>query len=738
MVDRNGEGILFLEVEANFKLEQLGDAIKPPCPYLEQLIYNVPCSDGILGCPLLLIESVKLYVKGKGKMGYLDGSTDIPEVDDPSYKIWDEQNSMVMSWLINSMDPHISQSFLFLPSARDLWDAVTETYSDLGNTAQLYELKCRIHETKQGSDTMTAYYNIMNSLWGRVLSKEPLPAIRQVYAYVRREESRKNVMMNSSNTDNSALITCATDSALVSEQKNMSKKKDDKDKLWCDHCHKPRHTKEFYWKLHGRPQNSGKGATDHMTGLSNLFFTYKPLSGKQKDLHTEKKIGSAKEVDGLYYFEEEPEALSNLSLVDKIVSQVPNLPSEKKIVGCKWVFTVKHKADGSIERFKASLVAKGYTQTYGIDYQETFAPVAKMNSIRVLLSLVANLEWPLQQLDVKNAFLHGDLEEEVYMDPPLGFENMFERGKVCKLEKSLYGLKQSPRAWFDRFTRFILKCGYRQIHSDHTMFLKHGKEDKLAVFIVYVDDIILIGNNIDEIERLKMLLTKEFETKDLGYLKYFLEIEVARSRKGIFLSQRKYILDLLEETGMLGCKPSDVPIESNHRLGATTKRRLVNKEQYQRLVGKLTCMCHTRPDITFAVGVVSQFMYSPNVEYMEDVFRILKYLKTSPGKGILFSKNNHLRVEAYTDADWAGSFVDRKSTSCYCTFVGGNLVTWRSKKQPVVARSSAEAEFRAMTFGICELMWLRMFLIELKVWKTKSMRLYCDNKAAISIAHNPV
>ncbi|KAH9741647.1 protein kinase domain-containing protein [Citrus sinensis] len=673
MVDRNGEGILFLEVEANFKLEQLGDAIKPPCPYLEQLIYNVPCSDGILGCPLLLIEwsqSVKLYVKGKGKMGYLDGSTDIPEVDDPSYKIWDEQNSMVMSWLINSMDPHISQSFLFLPSARDLWDAVTETYSDLGNTAQLYELKCRIHETKQGSDTMTAYYNIMNSLWGRVLSKEPLPAIRQVYAYVRREESRKNVMMNSSNTDNSALITCATDSAL--------------------------------------------------------------------DLHTEKKIGSAKEVDGLYYFEEEPEALSNLSLVDKIVSQVPNLPSEKKIVGCKWVFTVKHKADGSIERFKASLVAKGYTQTYGIDYQETFAPVAKMNSIRVLLSLVANLEWPLQQLDVKNAFLHGDLEEEVYMDPPLGFENMFERGKVCKLEKSLYGLKQSPRAWFDRFTRFILKCGYRQIHSDHTMFLKHGKEDKLAVFIVYVDDIILIGNNIDEIERLKMLLTKEFETKDLGYLKYFLEIEVARSRKGIFLSQRKYILDLLEETGMLGCKPSDVPIESNHRLGATTKRRLVNKEQYQRLVGKLTCMCHTRPDITFAVGVVSQFMYSPNVEYMEDVFRILKYLKTSPGKGILFSKNNHLRVEAYTDADWAGSFVDRKSTSCYCTFVGGNLVTWRSKKQPVVARSSAEAEFRAMTFGICELMWLRMFLIELKVWKTKSMRLYCDNKAAISIAHNPV
>ena len=248
-------------------------------------------------------QSMKLYVKGKCKMGYLDGSIDIPEADNPSYKIWDEQNSMVMSWLINSMNPHISQVFLFLPSARNLWDAATETYSYLENTAHLYEFKCLIHETKKGSDIVAAYYNIMNSLWqeldlyydgewkcgddskrfkrlqekervfeflaglnpnldevrGRVLNKEPLPAIREVYAYVRREESRRKVMMNSSNTDNSALITCAIDSALVSEQKYMSKKKNDKDKLWCDYCHKPRHTKEFCWKLHGRPQNSGTG-----------------------------------------------------------------------------------------------------------------------------------------------------------------------------------------------------------------------------------------------------------------------------------------------------------------------------------------------------------------------------------------------------------------------------------------------------------------------------------------------
>ncbi|KAH9786038.1 reverse transcriptase Ty1/copia-type domain-containing protein [Citrus sinensis] len=249
-------------------------------------------------------------------------------------------------------------------------------------------------------------------------------------------------------------------------------------------------------------------------------------------------------------------------------------------MGCKWVFMVKRKADGSIGRFKARLADKVFTQTYGIDYQETSTPVAKMNSIWVLLSLAANLEWPLQQLDVKSAFLHGDLEEEAYMNPPPGFENTFERGRVCKLKKSLYELKQSPRAWFDRFARFILKCGHQQSHSDHMMFLKHGKEDKLAILIVYVNDIILIGNDRDEIEDLR--------------------------------------------------------------------------------------------------GVVSQFMHSPNVEHMEVVFRILKYLKTSPGKGILFSKNNHLWVEAYTDADWAGSFADRKSASDYCTFVRGNLVTRKS------------------------------------------------------------
>ena len=193
------------------------------------------------------------------------------------------------------------------------------------------------------------------------------------------------------------------------------------------------------------------------------------------------------------------------------------------------MFTIKHKADGSVERYKARFVAKGFTQTYGIDYLETFSPVAKLNTIRVLISLAANLDRPLHQFDVKNAFLRGDLEEEVYMDIPLGFVPSTQRSVVCKLKKTLYGLKQSPRAWFGRFSFAMRKHGFKQSHSDHTLFLKH-QQGKVTALMIYVDDMIITGNDEKEISRLQEHLATEFEMKNLGGLKYFLGIEVARSK----------------------------------------------------------------------------------------------------------------------------------------------------------------------------------------------------------------
>ncbi|RVW83047.1 Retrovirus-related Pol polyprotein from transposon RE1 [Vitis vinifera] len=235
----------------------------------------------------------------------------------------------------------------------------------------------------------------------------------------------------------------------------------------------------------------------------------------------------------------------------------------------------------------------------------------------------------------------------------------------------------------------------------------------MAILIVYVDDIILSGNDMEELRKLKKYLSEEFEVKDLGNLKYFLGMEVARSRKGIVVSQRKYILDLLKETGMLGCKPIDTPMDSQKKLGIEKESTPVDRGRYQRLVGRLIYLSHTRPDIGFAVSVVSQFMHSPTEKHMEVVYRILRYLKMTPGKGLFFRKTENRDIE-------------------------GNLVTWRSKKQSVVARSSAEAEYRALAQGICEGIWIKRVLSEMGQTSSSPILMMCDNQAAISIAKNPV
>nr|BAK64102.1 gag-pol polyprotein [Eustoma grandiflorum] len=413
------------------------------------------------------------------------------------------------------------------------------------------------------------------------------------------------------------------------------------------------------------------------------------------------------------------------------------LPPGKRTVGCRWVFTVKYKADGTIERHKARLVAKGYTQTYGVDYSETFSPVARIDTIRVLFAIAATENWPLHQFDVKNAFLHGTLKEEVFMDPPPGFSKEFLPGQVCKLNRALYGLKQSPRAWFGRFTQAMKKDGYRQSNADHTLFIKR-QGSLVTCLIIYVDDMIITGNDANEISRLRDYLFTQFEMKDLGGLKYFLGIEVLRSAEGIYISQRKYILDLLTEVGLLDAKPADTPMVQNHKLDIVQGAASADREQYQRLVGKLIYLSHTRPDIAYAVGVVSQFMHSPQKHHLEAVFRIMRYLKGTPGRGLLFKNNGHLNIEAYTDADWAGSQIDRRSTSGYFTLVGGNVVTWRSKKQKVVALSSAEAEYRGIVKGVSEVLWIRKLLQELGFPVTDPTCLMCDNKASISISENPV
>ncbi|KAH1055755.1 hypothetical protein J1N35_033820, partial [Gossypium stocksii] len=283
------------------------------------------------------------------------------------------------------------------------------------------------------------------------------------------------------------------------------------------------------------------------------------------------------------------------------------LPQGKNAIDCKWIFVVKYNSNGSIQQYKARLVARAQNLR-----RYTFAPVAKLNTIRVLVSLVVNCDWKLHQLDVKNAFLNGN-------------------NKVCKPNKSLYGLKQSPKAWFERFTKVILQNDYKQSLADHTLFIKVTSTNKKAILIVYVDDIILIGDDEEEISNLKKLLNMELETKDLGKLRYFLGMEVARSKERLVINQRKYVLDLLKETGFFCCKSADPPMEANLRFNKED-RSLVNREKFQRLVGKLFYLSLTRPDIAFPVNVISQHMTNPTKEHMAAANRILKYLKKTPGR----------------------------------------------------------------------------------------------------------
>ena len=236
------------------------------------------------------------------------------------------------------------------------------------------------------------------------------------------------------------------------------------------------------------------------------------------------------------------------------------LPEGKKSIGCKWVYKVKHNANGSISRYKARLVAKGYAQINGIDYEDTFSPIAKMATVRAIIAVAASKGWVLHQMDVKNAFLHGDLQEEVYMDQPLGYEDSGHPEHVCRLKKALYGLKKAPRAWHERIAQYLVTIGFHMADADHSLYV--CKSDKgIVIVTIYVDDLIIGGDNLEEVEHVKSLLKQEFEMKDLGELRYFLGIEVIRTAEGIWLSQQKYALDMLKKYGMADCKPILVPLD---------------------------------------------------------------------------------------------------------------------------------------------------------------------------------
>ena len=376
------------------------------------------------------------------------------------------------------------------------------------------------------------------------------------------------------------------------------------------------------------------------------------------------------------------------------------LPLNKKPIALKWVYKVKVNADGEIVRHKARLVAKGFLQKAGIDYGEVYAPVARIETIRLVVALATNEEWSLHQLDVKSAFLNGPLEEEVYVQQPIGFVQENDKHKVYKLKKALYRLKQAPRAWNKRIDKFLEVIGFMKCISEHGVYVKRTEGSRIIICL-YVDDLLITGSNEECIESCKAELMKEFEMNNLGMLSYFLGIEFTQTTFGVVMHQTKYTRDLLKKFSMEQGNSAITPAETGVKLEHNPDEEGVDPVVYRSIVGSLRYLWNTRPDLSFNVGVVSRYMQDPKVSHLLAVKRIMRYLHGTEHFGVLLSKGNEELI-GYSDADWCGDKTDQRSTAGYVFFLGKTPISWSSTKEPVVALSSCEAEYIAASEAACQ------------------------------------
>lgn len=408
-----------------------------------------------------------------------------------------------------------------------------------------------------------------------------------------------------------------------------------------------------------------------------------------------------------------------------------DLPKDKKAIPCKWVYTLKTNADGSVERYKARLVIKGFAQRKGIDYKETFSPVARVTTIRTLLSVAAKEGMIIRQIDVSTAFLYGDLKEEIFMRQPPGYSR--DPIKVCRLKKSLYGLKQAPRCWNQRFTSFLLGLGFKRSEADPCLFTRQRGASKIF-FLLYVDDGLIAATDQKELEDLIQDLKREFKITEKE-ASYFLGFEIKKETDGsIRVSQENYTRKILERHGMSSCKPVSTPMVKDNDVEDSP----LNKTYpYREAVGALMfLMCGTRPDIAYSLGAVSRKLENPTEKDVLKVKRIFRYLQGTVDNGIVYRRGSSEPLECFTDADHGGDKETGRSTSGVLCMHMGAAISWKSQLQASVAISSTEAEVVAASEGARELIWMKRLFKELTQAK-RTPQLFVDNEAAIRLAQNP-
>ncbi|CAL9015427.1 unnamed protein product [Prunus brigantina] len=436
---------------------------------------------------------------------------------------------------------------------------------------------------------------------------------------------------------------------------------------------------------------------------------------------------------------------SELSSMEKNgVWKLVNQPQGCKPIGCKWVFKTKRNSKGQVDRYKARLVAKGYTQQEGIDYNETYSPVSTKDSFRVIMALVAHFDLHLHQMDVKTAFLNGNLEEDIYMKQPEGFIQEKGENLVCKLCKSIYGLKQASRQWYIKFDEVVKQYGFTENALDECIYMKMSGRN-FIILVLYVDDILLACTDLSMLHNCKEFLSKHFEMTDLGEATYVLGIEISRNReKGTLgLSQKNYIEKVLQRFNMLGCGGTDMPISKGDKLSREQAPRTeqekaeMSDKPYASLVGSLMyAQVCTRPDIAFPISVLGRFQSNPGQAHWVAGKRVLRYLKRTMDYKLVFKRSDSLKLEGFANADFAGCKDDLRSTSGYVFTFAGAAVSWRSIKQSLTVASTMLAEFLACYEATAQAMWLKNFITSLKIVDSihKPVQLWNDNSAAVLFA----
>ncbi|GKA07055.1 putative RNA-directed DNA polymerase [Tanacetum coccineum] len=644
--------------------------------------------------PFLITNNLMGYVDGSipcpsKTLSVTDGAT-VPK-ENPNYPIWVSNDAHVRMLIISTIS---EASFRHVQgtTSRDLWLSLKKAYAP-HSTSREYTLKTQLLRIKMhGDETPDAYLNRAQEYADALATiGEPVKdkdLVMLVISGLREEYNglKTTITARQSPTAFSELHALFSDHDYMLEKTRTPIA--------------PYGPQAFYG---ARPSNNNRSNNNNNRGNHNNSSEWRQA------------------------IKEEYDAL----MKNGTWSLVPRA-STTNVVDGKWVYRLKRDKNGAIIRYKARFVAKGCRQEPGIDFHETFSPVVKLTTIRAVLSLAVTNDWPLRQLDIQNAFLHVNIKEQVYMKQPPGFIDPQRPNHVCLLHKSLYGLKQDPRTWFERLSKALFDLGFKGSKTDPSLFI-YSCGDTLLYILVYVDDIIVTGNNKGTIDNIICQLGSAFALKDLRPLNYFLGIEIVPHVSDILLSQKKYILELLQSAGLSNCNPVSSPMVTSSLLTLDDSTAFSNLVKYQQVVGSLQYVTISRPDIAFVVDKVCQYMHASTKNHWSAVKRILRYLhgmvehgmliRRSSGStlqaftDVLWKGNPDTSLEAFSDADWAGDLDDRRSTGGFAIYL---------------------TEYKALADIVAEITWLQALLNELGIRSSSTPILWCDNLGATYLSANPI